>query len=325
MTRNALDSVDLLDFTESDWTSTVDAIRKLGDVYEKKRRVEELLRGCEDADESDFAPAAWSELQRNYAVLQDVIGTLEDVVLEDDGAVGGRAGGCGEEVIGETLDELFGGLNLAAGGPGARPSATLTETEATTTRPTGTTKIVELKPGRQYRKAVRKYNNNGDATVVRRERRAGPADALDATSADERGDEELELEPGYEPGYEQVSSDVDVAALEAARYAAGGGEGGKGGKGGKLRPGALEIPVSEDVLVRAAMTGGRGPGEASDSSGGSTHAVVGKNRGEWYGRVGADDRRVGAGAGEESSDSGSESGESMTSPAVVVESAWRKE
>lgn len=282
--------------------SQIEVLRKLGDVYEKRRRVEELIRACEDAEELEHETSYAAEL----AELREMIcsSELRHVVLEDPPASSLRAA---PEDVGETLDELFGGLDLTTAG------ATGATTDAPAMR---ATKVVELKPGRQYRKAVRKHGGRADTTVVQ------PA-TLDATSADEREDEELEeLEDranGMTGADSKKDSDADYRALEAARY--GGGDANLDGTPDGNAKGLREIPVAGDVLARAAGAGARGGGQASDSSGGSTHAVVGRNRGEWYGRVGADERRLGVPSG---SSSGSESGESLTSPAVVAESAWRK-
>jgi len=282
--------------------SQIEVLRKLGDVYEKRRRVEELIRACEDAEELEHETSYAAEL----AELREMIcsSELRHVVLEDPPASSLRAA---PEDVGETLDELFGGLDLTTAG------ATGATTDAPAMR---ATKVVELKPGRQYRKAVRKHGGRADTTVVQ------PA-TLDATSADEREDEELEeLEDranGMTGADSKKDSDADYRALEAARY--GGGDANLDGNPNGNAKGLREIPVAGDVLARAAGAGARGGGQASDSSGGSTHAVVGRNRGEWYGRVGADERRLGVPSG---SSSGSESGESLTSPAVVAESAWRK-
>ena len=291
--------------------SQIEVLRKLGDVYEKRRRVEELIRACEDAEELEHETSYAAEL----AELREMIcsSELRHVVLEDPPVSSLRAA---PEDVGETLDELFGGLDLATAGATGATTGAMTGAPAMRA-----TKVVELKPGRQYRKAVRKHGGRTDTTVVQ------PA-ALDATSADEREDEELEeLEDranGMTGADSKKDSEADYRALEAARY--GGGDANLDGNPNGNVKGLGEIPVAGDVLARAAGAGAgagaaRGGGQASDSSGGSTHAVVGRNRGEWYGRVGADERRLGVPSG---SSSGSESGESLTSPAVVAESAWRK-
>ena len=302
----------------------LDAIRKLGDVYEKKRRIERLIDSCEGVQESEMPAPAWKELQRHRATLVSLLEALPTSVMDDGG---GQVVGGGNEVIGETLDELFGGLNLMEDREGPATSPPLSTPAGGFTEGT---KVVELKPGRQYRKVVRKNGGREDGVVVHVKggARGRHPESLDATSADEKEDEDvgdargaLTGGPHGMAGTQADVDDTDAARLEAARYGDG-----PGNRGSTKPCVVVEIPVDGEVLARAAAGAARGrQGEASpSSSGGSTRAVVGRNGGDWYGRVGADERRVREGVDAESESSGSESGESLTSPAMVVESGFRQ-
>lgn len=334
MTSSPRNPDDVKNLTPEQWAVQLDGIRKLGDVYEKKRRIEQLLCACEEVDESELSAMARTELQTQCGRLASLLEALPTSVLEDSGA---GAAACGQEVIGETLDELFGGLNLASarGEEGSSPARPMT-TPSGFTEGAKVTKVVEIRPGRQYRKVLRK--NGGDHGVVvhvKGTTRGRHPDTLDATSADEKEDEDIrdvqdtgvardtrettearDAGDARRRGYGNDSlEDADAAQLEAARYE-------KDGKHGTMKPSPLEIPVDREVLARAAAgTPHENDGdEYPSSSGGSTHAIVGRNRGDWFGQVGANERRLGN--GDQSESSGSESGESFMSPAVVVDSQW---
>lgn len=311
----------------------LDAIRKLGDIYEKKRRIERLIDACGEVHESELPAPAWNELQRHRITLVSLLEGLPTAVRDDRGC---QVGGGGDEVTGETLDELFGGLNLAGAREGPVTAPPLPTPAGGFTEGA---KVVELKPGRQYR-TVRRKGAREDGVVVRVKggARGRHPESLDATSADEKEDEDVGAvgvgfggdmvhgnaraeEAGEMAGLNAAVDDTDAARLEAARYGDG------PGNRDPTKPGVVvEIPIDGEVLARAAAGAARGgQGEACpSSSGGSTHAVVGRNGGDWYGRVGADERRVREGVDAESESSGSESGESLTSPAMVVESGFRQ-
>ena len=51
----------------------LDAIRKLGDIYEKKRRIERLIDACGEVHESELPAPAWSELQRHRITLVSLL------------------------------------------------------------------------------------------------------------------------------------------------------------------------------------------------------------------------------------------------------------
>jgi hypothetical protein len=306
----------------------LDAIRTLGDVYEKKRRIERLIDACEDVQESELPAPAWNELQHHRGTLVSLLQGLPASVRDDGGD---QVGGGGDEVIGETLDELFGGLNIAGAREGPVTAPPLSTPAGGFTEGT---KVVELKPGRQYRTVRRKgVREDGVVVHVKGGVQGRHPESLDATSADEKEDEVARgignggvRETARAEGMTGANADVDdtdAALLEAARY---GDCPGNPRNRDSTKPCVMvEIPVDGEMLARAAAGAARGrQGEACpSSSGGSTHAVVGRNGGDWYGRVGADERRVREGGDTRSESSGSESGESLTSPAMVVQSGFK--
>ena len=286
---------DVTNFSDEQWTSVVDKIRRLGDIYEKKRRLEGLKEACMEAEETQMSIDAGARLRNYRSLIQAELDRLP--ALDVQGSAGTR------EVTGETLDALFTGLQIDSGN--CRPD----EREEN-----ANVKHVEVKPGRQYRKVVRRNLDGKNTPVIVHHR--NPKDMLDATSADEKNDGDEDV---------SVSSEDDEAARYGIKI-----NGTKKNNDTKLA--TLEIPISEDVLAKAAATGAQRPARpgSASSSGGSTHAVVGKNREHWYGRVGADERQLGRGGGmedegrgDEEDSYGSSSDGSITSPAVIAESAFR--
>lgn len=218
------------------------AIERLGDVYEKKRRLKELkelvLRGSDGGEFID---------SNKYDDILDRIRRQEEDTdiavagLLDTEEVDGRS--VPEEVVGD-IDDLLQGMTLDDGD--SHVDVVATEKE----------KVVYVKPGRRYTRVVRQGGGRGQ--VVKHH--GGSACSGDDEYAANGGG----VGPSNTRSQETVSEDEDE---EKKRYYM------TNENNRKTNVLSVDIPVAGDVLAKAAnRVDGIGVYHVGGGSSGSTHA-----------------------------------------------------
>jgi hypothetical protein len=229
------------------------AIERLGDVYEKKRRLKELKERIEGVD------------TRTYDDIMDRIAQQDLLVdgLLDTEDEGSRP----EEVVGD-IDDLLRGMTLDDGG----------EEEV------GKAKVVYVKPGRRYKRVVRQGGGGGVQLVKHRGGSACSGDDVHGgVGPSNHGtcddDNKMMGEDKDEDEEKKRYGMVNKNTLEGNTMST---------KKNVLL--SVDIPVAGDVLVKAANRGD-GVGLGNGSSG-STHACdvvdVRRNGGESSGDESSD-------------------------------------
>lgn len=222
---------------------------ELGDIYEKKKRLVKLsveLEGLIGHDEGlggslgDTSETfdVISLLDRVRRVADECHVSLGDSIAEEPGALGHTQ----EEGVGD-IDELLGGLTLNTAGSALQDSHQRQ-------------KHVFVRPGRRYKKVVRKTPGNGGGGVV-----------VTAREHDAESDVDDDVVAGVGAGGMLVTSSEDE---EKKRYFGQQKDGGAVKKNDDLK---VEIPVSTDVLAQAIAHDCLG---ASPVTSGSTRACGGR-------------------------------------------------
>jgi hypothetical protein len=279
------------------FSSTLDEVCILGDLYEKRRRLKDLKESLDMALVGTMSHEG--DLMRER--IQSELDRLPEPCLADAPADSALVEG-----VGETLDALFTGLCI-----GSENAVDAKDV-----------KLVEVKPGRQYRKVIRTHAKNTEGAdgqnrpkIVIRKQSVVPH-AVDATSADENESQE----PASAPSAKEMS-DVPSEDEEARR---GYGHPERGNRTNDIKSErVLEIPIRGNVLAQAAAT----RRADSSSSGGSTRAVGGKSCEQWHRRGEAEYRNMvpaeklgpAQTIGEDDRRSSTSSDGSITSPAVVFD------